>query len=110
MKTLNALIAAVALSVTATGVANADSVADQQVRANISESVIHGQAQQAATQPLHLNDAGKSVAASRVEQALNSQTIKGQQAQVTRDTQQFVNDSGKSVAASRVEHALNDNA
>ena len=110
MKTFNALIAAAVLSVTTAGVANADSVADQQVRATISESVIHGQAQQAATQPLHLNDASKSVAASRVEQALNSQTIKGQQAQVTRDTQQFVNDSGKSVAASRVEHALNDNA
>ncbi|GED43239.1 hypothetical protein FBG13_03820 [Cobetia marina] len=108
MKTFNALIAAAVLSVTTAGVANADSVADQQVRATISESVIHGQAQQAAAQPLHLNDAGKSVAASRVEQALNNQSVNGQQAQITRDSRQYVNDAGKSVSATRVQHALSE--
>ena len=51
MKTLTSLIAAAAISIAATGVATADeSVADAQVRAALSEQVIHGQAQPAATQ------------------------------------------------------------
>ena len=43
MKTLTSLIAAAAISIAATGVATADeSVADAQVRAALSEQVIHG--------------------------------------------------------------------
>lgn len=109
MKTFNVFIAAITLSIAATGVASADSVADQQVRSALSESVIQGQSQPVVNHQ-HVMETGKSVAASRVEQSLNSESLKGQQLKVTSSSQQFVNDAGKSVSASRFESALNDNA
>ncbi|MBR9753194.1 MULTISPECIES: hypothetical protein [unclassified Cobetia] len=110
MKTLTSLIAAAAISIAATGVATADeSVADAQVRAALSEQVIHGQAQPAATQ-LNATESGMSAAANRVEQSLNADTIKGEQTHAVSRGQSLSNDNGKSVAASRFEDALNDNA
>ncbi|WP_024951705.1 MULTISPECIES: hypothetical protein [Cobetia] len=109
MKTLNTFIAAAALSIAATGVASADSVADLQVRDALSEQAIQGQAQPASTQQIVV-ESGKSVAASRVEQSLSADMVKGEHMNTVSTSQALANDKGKSVAATRFEDALNDNA
>ncbi|WP_158773236.1 hypothetical protein [Cobetia sp. L2A1] len=109
MKTLNTLIAATALSIAVTGVASADSVADTQVRAALSEQAIQGQAQPASTQQIVV-ESGKSIAANRVERSLNADMVKGEHMNTDSTSQALANDKGKSVAATRFEAALNDNA
>lgn len=109
MKTLTTFIAAAAISLAATGIASADeSVADARVQASLSDNHINGQAQ-SATQHLDVNDSGKSVAASRVEQSLSADAIKGAHMLHVSQSQAFDNASGKSVTATRYEVALNDN-
>ncbi|WP_158773232.1 hypothetical protein [Cobetia sp. L2A1] len=105
MKTLNTLIAAAALSIAVTGVASADSVADTQVRAALSEQAIQGQAQPVSTQQIVV-ESGKSIAANRVEQSLHADMVKGERHQRVSHAQSFANDAGKSVSATRVQHAL----
>ncbi|TVU70193.1 MULTISPECIES: hypothetical protein [Cobetia] len=115
MRTINTLFAIAALSVAATGVANAsDSAADARVRAALSDSVIMGQAQpvthQAAVHHTSAIDTGMSVAAGRVQQSISNSGIQGNTRALATDSVDYANDAGKSVSATRVEHALHESA
>ncbi|WP_158773986.1 hypothetical protein [Cobetia sp. L2A1] len=115
MKTINTFFAIAALSVAATGVANAnDSAADARVRAALSDSVIMGQAQPATHQAtLHhtsFSNSGMSAAAGRVQHSISNSGIQGNTRALASDSVDNTNDAGKSFSATRVEKALNESA
>jgi len=106
MKTIKTLIAAAALATVSTATFAADdSPAAQRVQQSISQDVVVGTAQSAATQQA---ETGMSVAAGRIQQSISADRIHGQSHTVATASQAFDNDAGKSVAATRVQHALND--
>ena len=108
---LKTLIATVAIATASTSVFAADdSPAAVRVQNAISSQQIMGQTQPAATSQQSFSETGMSVAAGRVEQALNADHIRGVDTAAVSQANATVNDQGKSVAASRVQQHINDNA
>jgi len=109
MKAIKTLIAAAALATVSTATFAADdSPAAQRVQQSISQDVVVGTAQSAATQQASFAETGMSVAAGRIQQSISADRIQGQSHAAATASQVFDNDAGKSVAATRVQHALND--
>ncbi|MBS4153274.1 hypothetical protein [Cobetia sp. MC34] len=108
---LKTLIATVAIATASTSVFAADdSPAAVRVQNAISSQQIMGQTQPAATSQQSFSETGMSVAAGRVEQALNADHIRGVDTAAVPQANATVNDQGKSVAASRVQQHISDNA
>ncbi|TVU73569.1 hypothetical protein [Cobetia crustatorum] len=108
---LTALFTTVILATASTSALAADdSPVAQRVQESLSSQQIVGQAQSATTQQAAFAGTGMSIAASRVEQSLNADMIKGERMGSVSTSQVLDNDKGKSVAATRFEYALNDNA
>ncbi|TVU73566.1 MULTISPECIES: hypothetical protein [Cobetia] len=108
---LKALFATVILAAASTSALAADdSPAAQRVQEAVSSHQIIGQSQSPATGQQSFSETGMSVAAGRVEQSLNAQSLKGSSTASLTSANPVVNDQGKSVAASRVQQSLSDNA
>lgn len=108
LKTLIATVAIVTASTSA--FAADDSPAALRVQNAISSQQIVGQAQPASISQQSFSETGMSVAAGRVEQALNAEHIRGTETAAVTQAEASVNDQGKSVAASRVQQQISDNA
>ena len=76
----------------------------------LSSQQIIGQSQSASTHQQTFSETGMSVAAGRVGQSLNMQSINGDSTVSLTTTHSAVNDQGKSVAATRVQQGISDNA
>lgn len=116
MNTIKTLLAVAALSAVSTAsFAADDSPAANRVQQSISEPLISHQVVSDTVPSVvavqdTFADSGMSVAAGRVQKAINAEHIEGKSRVMLADRQDVTNDSGKSVAATRVENALNESA